>query len=177
MAFNQRRDAREAAVQFLAHCEAHGKSAPAEITDDDQTGFWHMRSAMRKVRELALDLVKGVLMHLTEIDGRIQRHAHHYEIARMNPVDRNVLRLATYEIFYRLDVPPIVAINEAIEIAKRYGTEDSGGFVNGILDHVKEEVKRPLRTAASPDAGGKVRDVARAAEVGGDRPLTVDDLF
>ena len=61
MAFNQRRDAREAAVQFLAHCEAHGKGAPAEVTLDDEDGFWHMRSAMRKVREFALELVKGVL--------------------------------------------------------------------------------------------------------------------
>jgi N utilization substance protein B len=174
MAFNQRRDAREAAVQFLAHCEAHGKCAPAEVTGDDEDGFWHMRSAMRKVRELALELVKGVLLHLVEIDDRVQRHAHHYEIARMNPVDRNVLRLATYEMFFRLEVPPIVAINEAIEIAKRYGTEDSGGFVNGILDHIKEEVKRPLRTAAAPE-----KDSADATDVAkvGDRPLTVDDLF
>ena len=174
MAFNQRRDAREAAVQFLAHCEVHGRCAPAEITVDDETGFWHMRSAMRKVRELTLELTKGVLTHLPEIDERIQRHAHHYEIPRMNPVDRNVLRLATYEMFYRLEVPPIVAINEAIEIAKRYGTEDSGGFVNGILDHIKEEVKRPLRTAAVPEKDAAATDVA---PVGGDRPLTVEDLF
>ena len=169
MAFNQRRDAREAAVQFLAHCEANGKSAPAEITGEDVDGFWHMRAAMRKVRENSLEMVKGVLEHLSEIDRRIQRHAHHYEIARMNPVDRNVLRLATYEIFYRLEVPPIVAINEAIEIAKRYGTEDSGGFVNGILDHLKNEVKRPLRTAAEPEKPGAGEPEKR--------PLTVDDLF
>lgn len=172
MAFNQRRDAREAAVQFLAHCEAHRKAAPSEITGDDVDGFWHMRSAMRKVRESALEMVKGVLSHLEEIDQRIQRHAHHYEIARMNPVDRNVLRLATYEIFYRLDVPPIVAINEAIEIAKRYGTEDSGGFVNGILDHLKDEVNRPLRTSAEPEKP----ETAPASEPE-KRPLTVDDLF
>ena len=92
----------------------------------------------------------------------------------MNPVDRNVLRLATYEMFYRLEVPPIVAINEAIEIAKRYGTEDSGGFVNGILDHIKEEVKRPLRTAAVPEKDAAATD---GVPVVGDRPLTVDDLF
>ena len=92
----------------------------------------------------------------------------------MNPVDRNVLRLATYEMFFRLEVPPIVAINEAIEIAKRYGTEDSGGFVNGILDHLKAEVKRPLRTASLPEKGGaESADADKAI----DRPLTVDDLF
>ena len=161
-------------MQFLAHCEAHGKSAPAEITGEDVDGFWHMRSAMRKVRENALEMVKGVLAHLPEIDERIQRHAHHYQIPRMNPVDRNVLRLATYEIFYRLEVPPIVAINEAIEIAKRYGTEDSGGFVNGILDHLKNEVKRPLRTAAAPEKGASETDPGASPE---NRPLTVDDLF
>src|SRR5262249_15993874 len=137
-------------------------------------GFWHMRSAMRKVRENSLEMVKGVLEHLAEIDMRIQRHAHHYEIARMNPVDRNVLRLATYEIFYRLEVPPIVAINEAIEIAKHYGTEDWGGLVNGILDHLKNEVKRPLRTAGTSESSGAASGEEKQPPK---RPLTVDDLF
>src|SRR5215469_14177965 len=72
-----------------------------------------------------------------------------YELKRISAVDRNILRVAIYEMLFCNDVPPIVAINEAIDIAKKFGTEESGKFVNGVLDRVKLDLNRPLRTAMS----------------------------
>ncbi len=176
MAFNQRRDAREACVQFLMHCETNGKVAPEQVTADDESSFWEMRPAMRKVRGLTMDLAKGVLGHRGELDGMIQRHCHHYQIHRLNAVDRNVLRLAVYEMFHRLDVPPVVALHEAIEIAKRYGTEESGHFVNGVLDHVKNDVPRPWRTAVEPGPDA-VAPAPAAAHPPKPDTLDVNELF
>lgn len=179
MAFNQRHDAREATVQFLMHCEVNGKLTPGAVTLEDETGFWEMRPAMRKVRVLTMELARGVLGERADLDARIQRHCHNYVVQRMNSVDRNVLRLAVYEMFHRLEVPPVVALNEAIDIAKRYGTDDSGRFVNGILDQVKREVSRPWRTAVEPERAAD--DSAAAPAEAKSKPaqggLVVDDLF
>ena len=91
-----------------------------------------------------------VIARLPEIDERITKYAANYELNRLAVVDRNILRVAIYEILFNLAVPPVVAINEAIEIAKRFGSEESSKFVNGVLDRVKGEVGRPLREAAKP---------------------------
>lgn len=90
-------------------------------------------------------LVQGVLQHQAEIDKRLVHHLENFTLPRLSTIDRNVLRLAAYEMFYCDDVPPIVAINEAIELAKRFGTEESGSFVNGVLDRLKDQLTRPLR--------------------------------
>lgn len=184
MAFNQRHDAREATVQFLMHCEVNGKLTPGAVTAEDETGFWEMRPAMRKVRVLTMELARGVLGERADLDARIQRHCHNYVVQRMNSVDRNVLRLAVYEMFHRLEVPPVVALNEAIDIAKRYGTDDSGRFVNGILDQVKREVSRPWRTAVEPEraaddpaVGPSSSSAASAQSKPAQGGLVVDDLF
>lgn len=187
MAFNQRHDAREATIQFLMHCEVNGKLTPESVTLEDETGFWEMRPAMRKVRILTMELARGVLGERTDLDERIQRNCHNYLMARMNAVDRNVLRLAVYEMFHRLEVPPVVALNEAIEIAKRYGTDDSGRFVNGVLDQVKREVTRPWRTAVEPEraaddapapaSGESAKTPASAKASPSPEALVVDDLF
>ena len=87
----------------------------------------------------------GVLAHHAEIDARITPKLENFEFKRLAVVDRNILRLAVYEMFHTEDVPPIVCINEAVEIAKRFGSEDSGRFVNGVLDKLKGELTRPLR--------------------------------
>jgi len=86
-------------------------------------------------------------VHLPEIDDRIRRYCENYEFRRISPVDRNILRLAIYEMLHRDDIPPVVSINEAIELAKTFGGGDSGRFVNGILDRVKDDLSRPLREA------------------------------
>jgi N utilization substance protein B len=84
----------------------------------------------------AEELVRGVATHRGELDAVIERHSHHWRVERMARVDRNILRLAVYELLYLEDAPRKVVINEAIELAKRFGTQESGAFINGILDKV-----------------------------------------
>ncbi len=98
-----------------------------------------------RVREFAQPLIEGMVAHLPDIDERIRRYCENYEFRRISAVDRNVLRLAIYEMLYRDDIPPVVSINEAIELAKAYGGADSGRFVNGILDRIRKDLDRPAR--------------------------------
>jgi transcription antitermination factor NusB len=89
-------------------------------------------------------LVSGVASHLEELDAFIVRYSEHWRLSRMTIVDRNLLRVAVYELLYQPDIPPKVVINEAVEMAKRFGSEASGGFVNGILDQVRLSVGREV---------------------------------
>lgn len=144
----KRREGREAAVQYLYQLDLQGEQQPGEAEP-----FWKLRadpektSASLKTRTFTEQLVHGVTAHLPEIDEQIKKFTANYELHRLAAVDRNILRVAIYEMHHSLDVAPVVIINEAIEIAKRFGSEKSGGFVNGILDRVKKELKRPARTA------------------------------
>jgi N utilization substance protein B len=97
------------------------------------------------VRLFAEPLIRGALDHRDEADALIKKHAQNWDLHRMAAVDRNILRLAIYEMLYRDDIPPVVSINEAVDIAKKFSTQDSGKFVNGILDKVKGELLRPAR--------------------------------
>ena len=98
--------------------------------------------AMQKFAE---PLIRGVLEHRAELDEIIRKYAENWELHRIANVDRNILRLAIFEMQHREDIPPVVSINEAVEIAKKFSTQDSGRFVNGILDKVKGELMRPAR--------------------------------
>jgi transcription antitermination protein NusB len=89
--------------------------------------------------EFCRELVKGVEMYLPQIDETIGEVSENWSVSRMPMVDRNILRLATYELIYDVDVPPSVAINEAVELAKVYGGEDSSKFVNGVLGKIAEK--------------------------------------
>jgi N utilization substance protein B len=140
----KRRKAREAAVQFHFWRDLQHGEAPERIDD-----FWDFCPATSRVREFAQPLIEGMIEHLPEIDDRIRKYCENYEFRRISAVDRNVLRLAIYEMLYRDDIPPVVSINEAIELAKTFGGGDSGRFVNGILDRVKNDLKRPLREPAN----------------------------
>ena len=139
----KRRMARQAAVQFHFWRDVQGGGAPEKMDE-----FWEFCPAKPNVREFAQPLIDGMVAHLPEIDERIARYCDNYEFRRISPVDRNVLRLAIFEMLYRDDIPPVVSINEAIELAKTFGGNDSGRFVNGILDRVKGDLSRPLREAA-----------------------------
>ncbi len=110
--------------------------------------FWEDRAAPPEVQQFAESLVQGTLEHVGEIDRVITRSATHWSLARIAPVERNILRLATFELLYRDDIPERVAINEAIELAKLYGSEESGAFVNGILDQIRLILHPPERTPA-----------------------------
>ncbi|QXE92823.1 transcription antitermination factor NusB [Geomonas subterranea] len=97
-------------------------------------------SANSKAYAFASELVSGVAGHLQEIDGRIAEKSKHWSMARMARVDLNILRLAVFELLYRPDIPKNVTMNEAIEVAKKFGADDSASFVNGILDEIASSV-------------------------------------
>jgi N utilization substance protein B len=138
----KRRKAREAAVQYHFWRDLQHGETPQVIGE-----FWDFLPVKTSVREFAQPLIEGMVEHLPEIDERICRYCENYEFRRIAPVDRNVLRLAIYEMLYREDIPPVVSINEAIELAKTFGGPDSGRFVNGILDRVRKDLTRPSREA------------------------------
>jgi transcription antitermination protein NusB len=137
----KRREGREAAVQFLFQDDLN----KTESLDQALEEFWKLRESSARTRQFAAELIRGVLDHHDAIDERIKKVTANYELHRIAPVDRNILRVAIYEMLHTSEVPPVVCINEAIEIAKRFGSEESGRFVNGILDRLKEEVARPMR--------------------------------
>lgn len=87
-------------------------------------------------------LLRGVSAHREEIDRLIEGHSEHWRLERMPPVDRNILRIAAFELLYCEEVPPRVSVNEAVELAKRFGSEDSPAFVNGILDRIMAVVSK-----------------------------------
>lgn len=140
----RRRKAREAAIQYHFWRDLH--EAPERLDD-----FWAMCPTKPGVREFAQPLIEGMVTHLPEIDEQIRRYCENYNLNRISAVDRNVLRLAIYEMLFREDIPPVVSINEAIELAKTFGGAESGKFVNGILDRVRKDLARPAREAVKKE--------------------------
>jgi len=136
----KRRRAREAAIQYHFWRDLQQGAGPEKMED-----FWEFCPVKSGVREFAQPLIEGTVAHLPEIDERIRRYAENYNLNRISAVDRNVLRLAIYEMLYRDDIPPVVSINEAIELAKTFGGAESGRFVNGILDRIRKDIDRPAR--------------------------------
>src|SRR5690606_34876242 len=126
-----RREAREAAMKAL-YAHEIGRVAPQRALAD----VLAESSLPEGAREFARRLVAGVVEHLDELDEAIDRHSVGWSLDRLATVDRNILRVALYEIFYVADIPPSVSINEAVEIAKRYGDDDSPRFINGVLGAV-----------------------------------------
>ena len=97
-----------------------------------------MRGLSPSARRFCETLLRGWMAHRVEVDEVIRMNAHNYEFGRLSAVDRNILRVACYELLKCPDVPPAVAINEAIEIAKKFSTDESGKFVNGVLDNIRK---------------------------------------
>ena len=164
-----RRLARERAVQFLFQYDLNPPGNPDEAIDK----FWASQTTAaideeknparwgeskelpppttedNAVRLFGEKLIRGVLDQMEELDNIISKEVKNWDINRIAKVDRSILRLAIYEMFYREDIPPVVTINEAIDIAKKFSTEKSGSFVNGILDKVKTKLMRPSRTSSN----------------------------
>ena len=107
--------------------------------------FLEGEEADKESKEFVEMIVKGTIEHLPEIDKLIEQYATNWHVSRMGRVDRNVMRVAVYEMLHRNDIPPIVSINEAVDIVKNFGDKESGKFVNGILDRIKKDLKRPSR--------------------------------
>jgi N utilization substance protein B len=106
-----------------------------------ETYWGEMADAAEEVRAFANELVVGAISHLDEIDDRIRLRTEHWRIPRMAIVDRNLLRLAVFEFLYQPNTPKTVAINEALEIARRFSTHEATQFINGILDAIKRDVE------------------------------------
>ncbi|MFN0068649.1 MAG: transcription antitermination factor NusB [Limisphaerales bacterium] len=104
------------------------------------------------VRAFAEQLIRGTLEHRDGIDREIERVSQNWKLSRLAAVDRNVIRLAIFEMKHRGDIPPVVSINEAVDIARKFSTGESGRFVNGLLDRIKNELTRPARTPAPKEA-------------------------
>lgn len=161
----KRHEARERAVQFLFQHELN----PPENLELELAQFWNTQRVSvleeekgpsqwgprgeapaptteeAEMRLFAEPLIRGVLEQRDQLDEHIKKHARNWDFHRIAAVDRNIMRLAIYEMLHRHDIPPVVSINEAVEIAKKFSTHDSGKFVNGILDKVRGEVLRPSR--------------------------------
>lgn len=132
----KRRKAREYALQILFQLDIRKDKPTATVLKR----FWAEHDVDEEVQAFTEEIIKGTYKHLDAINEKIHACAKNWSIDRMAAVDRNVLRMAVYEILYRIDIPTSVTINEAIEIAKKFGTDDSGSFVNGILDSVARMV-------------------------------------
>ena len=126
-----RRKAREIAIQILYQADVAG--VPFSEAFATYEGYFNPSP---KVLSFARELVNGVAEKQEEIDKVIERYSKNWKLSRMSAIDRNILRLATYELLFRPDIPPKVSINEAVELAKAFGTEESASFVNGILDAI-----------------------------------------
>jgi len=135
-----RRRAREAALQFLFQDDFldRGRSTNAAELDERFAAFSLLYQVNKKARPYARSLIGGIFDRLEEIDGAIGAHATNWRLERIAATDRNLLRVAIFELLFQDDVPAQVAINEAVEIAKRFGTQESPAFINGVLDAVQQ---------------------------------------
>jgi len=160
----KRREGREITVQFLYQVDLQPEDIPVQLAN-----FWTARSpdgpmTPANTRAFAEELISGVLQNRAEIDAKISGLAQNYQLSRIATVDRNVLRLGIYEILLRREVPPVVVINECLEIAKKFGTEDSSRFVNGILDRVYAEARAIAGQAGESFSPGRAHPASTSRQ-------------
>ena len=135
-----RRRARELALQFLYQYDAVTESSGESSSPEDQLSLFWERSdtpVPEDMKEFSTVLILGTCKNLTHIDDILGRFSEHWRLSRMPKIDRNILRLSIYELIYLSGIPAAVTINEAVELGKRFGTEESGSFINGILDKIR----------------------------------------
>ena len=133
----RRRKSREFALQVLYQLNITKQDALQVLTQFEGHFLSH-----GEADEFLKRLVLGVLEHFSELDQLIEKYSENWRLDRINIIDRNILRMALFELLYCEEIPPKVTINEAIDLGKRYGSEDSGSFINGILDRIQNEVVR-----------------------------------
>ncbi|MEJ2728017.1 MAG: transcription antitermination factor NusB [Deltaproteobacteria bacterium] len=132
-----RRRARELSMQALFYMDANQDASPQMLER-----FCENFPPPKKVRPFFMKLVNGVLKAKPQIDTLIERFSRNWSVQRMACVDRNVMRIAVFEMLFCSDIPPKVSINEAIDIGKKFGTEDSGAFINGIIDSIRIAIEK-----------------------------------
>ncbi|HJO56935.1 MAG: transcription antitermination factor NusB [Nitrospinaceae bacterium] len=138
----KRRSSRELALKFLYQSELNEGNV-----DEQMESFMERNSSKDEIDVFMKELVEAVIKHKKEIDEIVQKFSDNWVLDRMTVIDRNILRIGTCELLFNFSTPPKVAINEAVDIAKKYGNEDSPEFINGILDKIYKEIgqkKGPL---------------------------------
>jgi N utilization substance protein B len=143
-----RRLSREQALQALFYMDMHGD--PAE---DPIALFCKCFTPNKPAGPFFRRLVEGVNENRQDIDAVIERFSSNWKLSRMSCVDRNILRIAVFELLFCADIPPKVSINEAIDVGKRFGTEESGAFINGILDSIRLAMQEN-KVPSVPKTGG-----------------------
>jgi N utilization substance protein B len=133
-AMGSRRRCREIILQILYQIEMSGLEPRRSLAL-----YWEHFAPAEDVREFVTGFLLGVCTNREQIDAVVNRYSEHWKLERMDCVDRNALRMGVYELLYCPDVPPKVAMNEAIELGKKFGSEESGAFINGILDRIQHE--------------------------------------
>ncbi len=141
--FAQRRDGRVAALQFLY---AWSLNPPKNLAEDLRV-FFENCDQPREHYSFGEELIHGVIEHAAEVDAHIKTLAHNWEFDRIAKIDLAILRLAMFEMIYRKDIPPVVSINEAIDLSKQFSNADAKRFINGILDRLKDQLGRDARKA------------------------------
>ncbi|MCK9274663.1 MAG: transcription antitermination factor NusB [Syntrophales bacterium] len=132
-----RRKAREIALQVLYQIDVAETDAKEAIEL-----YWKNFDAPDNAREFSTELIMGTIEHLAAIDEAIGTCSEHWSLERMAKVDKNILRMAVYELLYCNEIPPKATLNEAIDLGKEYGSENSGSFVNGILDAFYAQIRK-----------------------------------
>lgn len=150
----RRTRAREIALQLLFQADLRGPGYEADLGEKLADLARKEANEDAEVAPFAERLVAGTLQHRDMIDERLKSVTRNWDLKRMAAVDRNVLRMSIYELMFCPDVPPKVAINEAIELGKKYSTANSGGFINGILDRVRIDLEKERTAGGAPPSDG-----------------------
>ena len=132
----RRRKAREETLRILFRLEFENTQVEKTLNQ-----YWENKKASEEIKEYSNWLVNGIISNQTKIDNIIQQVSEHWRISRMAVVDRNILRMAVFELVYEENIAPAIVINEAIEIAKKYSGDEASTFVNGILDAIRKSLK------------------------------------
>ena len=162
--FAQRRDGRVAALQYLY---AWSLNAPANLLEDLRYFFENLEKVEKPREHYAFgeELIHGVIENIADIDARVKALAHNWEFDRIARIDLSILRLAIFEMVYRKDIPPVVSINEAIDLSKQFSNADSKRFINGILDRLKDQLGRDSRKAVAGEGARSLSEILNLREV------------
>jgi N utilization substance protein B len=140
----QRHDGRVAALQYLYAWSIN----PPEVLADDLKVFFEGQEHPREHYAFGEEMIQGVVANREEIDAQIRVLTQNWDFGRIAKIDLAILRIAMFEMLHRRDIPPVVSINEAIDISKQFSNSDSKRFINGILDHLKGQLGRDARRAS-----------------------------
>jgi len=141
-----RRLSRELVIQFLYLTEMNEGNLADQLKQ-----FWENHSCQEDIQSFTENILNDIFDHKKDIDGKLEKYSDNWALSRMTVIDRNLLRMAACELMYSKSVPPKVAIDEAVEIAKKFGSEDSPNFINGVLDRILKELKPDVpQTSLNP---------------------------